>query len=332
MSTDTQQQTRIALSLAEHVVRQAKGGRTIGEALRDIQRAQTGPAGPGPVSQGRMAYRDLSTASGPRGGYLKGTEALAVADLVRDGHYLGEVGVQYISGLTSDVTIPAVRAGITGEWVNLQSGTQITPSDPTLGQVSMVPHAAAGYTRYSRQLSLQHAALESTLSMLLREAVTGLLEQAVLTGAGGVAPLGIKNTAGVNTQAGAALSYAGLRAMRKAVLLAGAAERKLHWIGAPDVQETLGGRARIATTDSRTLWDDNGVMGRPATATAYADAGTLVVGDWSRCLIGIWHDAVELELDPFADFARALEGARLILHCDVAFPQPAAFAVATGVN
>lgn len=333
MSTsDPNQSTRIALSLAQHVVQQAKGGRTIGEALRDIQRAQNAAPGATRVAQGKMAYRDLSTSSGPRGGYLKGTEALAVADLVRDGHFLGEVGAQYVSGLTSDVTIPAVREGITGEWLNLQNGVQMTPSDPTLGQVSMVPHTAAGYTRYSRQLSLQHAALESTLSMLLREAVTGLLEQAVLTGPGGVAPLGIVNTAGVGTQAGAALAFAGLRAMRKKVLLAGAAERKLHWIGDPATQETLGGRVRIASTDSRTLWDDDGILGKPATATAYAAAGTLVVGDWSRCLIGIWGDSVELEMDPYADFARALEGARLIMNCDVAFPQPSAFAVSTGVN
>ena len=326
---EQQQQGRIALSLAEHVVRNSRTGhRTIGERLREIATNQQRPGQRG--GEGKLAYRMLSTSSGSQGGYLRDVQNLAVADLVRDGHFLGEAGVQYVTGLVGDVTIPAVRQGITGHWLDTNSGAAIIPSDPTLGQVSMTPHAATAYTQYTRQLALQADALESTLNITLREAVTSILEQAVLNGVGGVQPLGLAGTTGVNAQSGTSLAYAGLRAMRKNALLAGAAERRLLWIGDPATQELLSGRER-SSNSGRYLWDDDGILGKPAIATAYASPGTLAVGDWSRCLIGIWGD-IELTYDPFANFAKALEAARLVMYCDVAFPQAGVFSVATGVN
>lgn len=318
---------QIALGLARHVIGQSqRTGPRVGEVLRRL----ANKAQPGAKEQ--IAFRDLLTTSGPSGGYLVGvSQGPAVLDVLRDGHYLREVGVTVFDGLTEHLAMPTVKTEHSGMWMASENGA-MSSTDPVFGQASMTPKRAVGFVTYTHQLSLQVDASEQVLMHQLREGVTEMLEAAVIAGTGvSGQPTGIVNTSGVGTQSGSTLSYAGMRAMRKATLLAGAAERKLAWIGAPDVQETLGGRER-ASGGGRFLWDDDGIMGRPAYATKRAPTGTLVCGDWSRCIVGIWGNSFELEVDPYYGFTSGHLAARMILACDVVFYPPAGFTVATSVS
>jgi len=139
------------------------------------------------------------------------------------------------------------------------------------------------------------------------------------------------NHAGIGTQSGSSLAHAGLLAMRKAPLTAGAREAMLQWVGTPTIQETLGGRQRFTGSDA-TLWDsDNGtILGLPAHATK--NASGLVVGDFSTSVIGVFGPGMRIDIDPSQDFNSAGLVARVMLMCDVAFPQPAAFCVASTVT
>ena len=91
-----------------------------------------------------------------------------------------------------------------------------------------------------------------------------------------------------------------------------------------DDSGSLGGRQRFTGSDA-TLWDsDNGtILGLPAHATK--NASGLVVGDFSTSVIGVFGPGMRIDIDPSQDFNSAGLVARVMLMCDVAFPQPAAF-------
>jgi len=105
-------------------------------------------------------------------------------------------------------------------------------------------------------------------------------------------------TPNINTASGGSLALAGLLEMREEILAAGGREENLRWIGGTDVQELLGARERVAN-GGRMLWDDNGILGRPAHATRLAPAATLVCGDFSKAIVGLWGVGLRVEIDPY---------------------------------
>jgi hypothetical protein len=46
----------------------------------------------------------------------------------------------------------------------------------------------------------------------------------------------------------------------------------------------------------------------------------------------MWGTGIQLELNPFANFAADIIGMRVVCHADVAVVQPAAFHVSTGIT
>lgn len=280
-----------------------------------------------------FARRDLQASVYLAGGALVSSQVEMVRDVLRPFSVTASAGATILPGLVGNPTLPQVGAGnaAAGSWVGAES-TQAPHSQPTLTDVVMAPKHATGFIRFSRQLMLQADQTEPFVRAQLLEAVGGLLDQAVIAGTGASGqPQGLVNTAGVGTQAGTALAYAGIRTMRRQIMLAGGTESSLAWIGAPDVQDVLGGRERAAG-GGRFLWDDDGIMGRPAYASSYVAAGTLACGDWSRAVIGLWGPGFVVEINPFENFQAGKLSARILLECDVMFSPTPAFSVAAGVN
>jgi HK97 family phage major capsid protein len=278
-----------------------------------------------------VAERDLTSGSAPAGGYLVGTKITPMQSLLARFDIPTQAGASVISNLAGPVVVPTIttHAGIT--WL-ASDGSSIGESDPTFGQGAMSPKFAAVKINVSRQLLLQ-SAVTSVVGVAVGESIGRGVTAAALAGTGASGqPIGLLNTPGAFSQSGTSLSAAGLRAMRKSVLMAGAREDRLTWIGAPDVQETLGSR-EFSAGSGRVLWADGKIEGRPAIATFLAPAGTLFLGDFSRMTIGIFDEAgASLETNPYENFMAGIASFRLILPIDFLFAPAAAFAVATGVN
>jgi HK97 family phage major capsid protein len=275
--------------------------------------------------------RDLTVGSASGGGYLVSTDKQRPVDILRPWSAVARAGVTILDGLVGNVSLPRVINAAQAGWTaaELQALTQ---SEPTLGEAVATPKHATGYMRYSRQLTLQAPAFEDFARSQLMAAVGELLDQAVLAGSGAAGqPTGILNTAGIHAQAGAALSHAGTKTMRKALLDAGGEEARLAWVGATDVQDLLGGRQRFTGSD-RTIWDDSNILGRPANATKHVPAGVLMAGDWSRAIVCMWGPGFVVEIDPYTYFTTAKIAARIILECDLVLAPAAAFSVATTVT
>lgn len=275
--------------------------------------------------------RDLNSTTASAGGRLIGVQQSPLQALMERYSILVEAGVTTINDLTGPITVPRVSTVAVACWLSTDA-SNIVESDPVFGQIALTPKFAAAKIDVSRQLLLQSDA-EKVAGGQTAEAIGRAFDAAIVAGTGTLGqPTGILNTAGIFSQSGTSLSAAGLRAMRKAVLLAGAREDKLLWIGAPDVQETLGGR-EFSTGSGRVLWSDGKIEGRPAVASFLVPAGTLVLGDFSRITAALFdHSGVSLEVNPYENFQAGTVSFRLIVPVDFGVSPAAAFAVATSVT
>jgi HK97 family phage major capsid protein len=273
--------------------------------------------------------RTMATTPGAKGGYLVGTEMMAPAEPLRPWSVALQSGAQYAEGLESPLALPIITSDPAAEFV--AEGVAPTASDPVIGLQSATAHTCVAIIdKVSLQLLRQGPAIEGVLGSMLFRALGRKLDAVVLGGAGGVEPLGVYSATGIGTQAGAALAHAGLLAMRKQVLDAGAMESNLRWIGTPTVQQVLGGREAF-TGGGRTLWQDGSVLGLPAAATKDAPTATIGLGDWNQVLVTVF-STMRLDIDRSTHFNSGCVSIRALLFCDVVALQPGALCVATAVS
>ena len=313
----------------------ANAGPTLIEHLRDLVQ-QHGPQKRRISSAAlrdlvRFSQRDLTSSAATAGGFLIGVKNSPIEQLLARYSILVEAGVTMLSDLSGPITIPRVRTVPVAHWLPAD-GTAIVEADPVFGQLALMPKFCSVKIDVSRQLLLQSDA-ETIVGVQAAEAVGRAVDIAILHGTGTFGqPTGILATAGITAQSGTSLSAAGLRAMRRNVLLAGAREDRLLWIGAPDVQETLGSR-EFSAGSGRVLWADGKIEGLPAVASSLVNAGTLVLGDFSRVTCAIFDkNGFSLEWNPYENFQVGLCSLRLILPVDFAMSPAGAFAVATAVT
>jgi len=240
-------------------------------------------------------------------------------------------GVTTLNGLSDPVVIPRTVTATSAAFLASETPAAVTETPPTLGAASLTPKTAMALVKFSMQLLKQGAAAEMFIRAMLLRAVGELLDKVFFAGAGGSEPLGLLKTPGVGTQSGTGLALAGLLAMQETILLAGGREDSLRTISHPTTQKLLAAR-QTATGTSGFLWDAAGVLGKPAHATRNAPASTLVMGDFSQAIVGIFGPGIRIDIDPSQDFNSGGLVARVLLMCDVAFPRPDAFCVATSVT
>lgn len=277
-----------------------------------------------------LSARTMASTPGSTGGYLVGSEVGAAVDVLRPWSVAARAGAQTLADLRHNVTLPRVTTATAAGWFD-ETGN--APSEPplTLGNVSLSPKTAIALVHVPLQLLRQGPAVEPFVRSMVMAAVAELLDRAFFAGAGAAAPLGLLATTGIGTQSGTSLAHAGLLTMKKLVLTAGAHEDALAIVVPPAVGEVLAARER-STNSGRYLLDDGRALGHPAYSTQNAAAGSLVLGDFSQAVIGIFGPGVRIDIDPSQNFNSAGLVMRVLLMADVAFPRPEAFAVASSVT
>jgi HK97 family phage major capsid protein len=277
--------------------------------------------------------RDLTSGTMTAGGALIGTGNAPLEPLMRRYSVLGELGLRVMGGFTGPFTLPATATLPSASWLPAD-GTTIAESQPSFGQVAFTPKFIAAYMQLSRQLILQSSA-DTVVATLAIESVARAVDAAIFNGSGvSGQPQGVLSCPGIHSQSGTSLALAGLLNMREQVLLAGAREDRLAWIGHPTVQELLGGREGI-TGSGLPLWSGRAILGLPAVATRSVPTGTLILGDWSRCVVALFDGAgsgVGVEVDPYSDFRSGISAVRLLFAVDVGLSTPSAFSAATSIT
>lgn len=273
-----------------------------------------------------LATRDLTTASAAA---VVATETPAPLDMLRPWSVTLRAGITVLPDLKANVALPRVATDAAGYWLP-DENTAITDTQPVVGQVALTPKVAGGLIHFGRQLNLMPT-VDSFLRTTLLRVVGRMVDVAVLGGSGNSGqPTGIANAAGVATQAGAALSWAGACNMLERAAVADADDDRIRFIGTPGVREILQGRERAS--GSGFIWDNDKVAGKPAHATTTAPASTLIAGDWSQAVLGVFGPGPVIELDPYSGFRTGRLSMRVLVDIDVGLATPGAFCVAGSVS
>ena len=106
----------------------------------------------------------------------------------------------------------------------------------------------------------------------------------------------------------------------------------VRWLAPPAVAKIL--RARDSPTNAgKFVWtDQNTIAGYRAEASTACPASTLIAGDFSQAVIGIW-GGIGVEVDPYgAGFKTGSFRARVVAIVDCGLLTPAAFSVASSVS
>jgi HK97 family phage major capsid protein len=280
--------------------------------------------------------RDLTAASATQGSKLVGTDHLAGSfiELLRARTLMAGLGARMLPGLVGNVAIPKQTGAGTAYWL-ANEATAITESDQTIGQVTLTPKQVGAYTEISKQLVQQSApGVEQIVTDDLAAVVARAIDLAGFEGTGAPQPTGISGTAGIGSVTGTSLAYAGVLEFQTDLAGANALVPGCAYVTTPAVAALLSARARFSNTDTP-LWSgsvlDGQMAGFRATTTTALTAATMVFGDFSQVIIGMWGD-MELEVNPYANFPAGIIGVRAWATVDIGIRQAGAFSRATSIT
>lgn len=272
-------------------------------------------------------------------------------DALRAALVIARLGARYLTGLDTQVDLPALTATATATWV--ADGSAV-PTDTTesFGKVSLRPHTLGGIVEMTRnQLLTSTPAVQDASRNDLVQVLARGIDSAAIGGTGAPQPIGILNQAGLtvisNGTNGGPLTYANVLATAEAVEVANAPTDSLAFLGNSKVtaqaKQTLrvpyvsGGGFSGFLLDlppntiaqfpylSTNLVPSNGTKG---TGTGLS---SLIFGDWSELLIGLWGEGVEVLVNPYGStqFAAGSVQVRALVTADVQVRHVASFAAMT---
>ncbi|MBK9362996.1 MAG: phage major capsid protein [Rubrivivax sp.] len=291
-----------------------------------------------PLDKLMQGRRDMTVAGVSGSNYLVGTDNMAGSfiDLLRNDSVTLRMGVSRMAGLVGNVTIPRMTAGGTAYWLADES-TQITESQPTIGQVSLSPKNVAALTELSHQLMQQSSpdVEQLVLSSIARD-IALAVDVGVIRGSGNSGqPQGIVGTNGVGSVTGGSLDAADVVEFMSDVAGSNALRDTSGYVTTPAVAALLMVRPELPSTGTTRLWTGNmlngQLFGHRAMATNQMASATMLFGDWSTVILAEW-GVLELMVNPFSDFTRGLSQVRGWYTCDVAMRYPGAFSYASSIT
>lgn len=147
-----------------------------------------------PADLYRAATAGVSTA----GGFTVGAQMQAVIPELTNQTVLDRMGIASLNGLTGDVLFPVLQSGTTAYWV-AETGA-VTDSQPVWAQKVMTPKRVGSTVPFSTQLLAQSSlSIETVMRNVLMRHLDLAEDLAGLEGTGGVQPLGVKTTSGINS-------------------------------------------------------------------------------------------------------------------------------------
>lgn len=246
------------------------------------------------------------------------------------------LGVRVLSGLSGNVSIPKHKTSVTAGWV--AEGSALTPSDMAFESVTLAPKHAGGMTELSRQLIQQSS---PDIEQLVREDLAAMLAQAIdsalIEGGGSNEPAGVLASVGSDgVQQGtmATPTWGEVLGMIEQAELENAPVTS--WLTHPEVATVL--RSTLKSSGIAGYLLEGGRMAeRPVYVTnqvppAASDKGTIILGDWSQAILGIWSE-IDILVNPFSETAYTKGNVlvRAMSTVDVALRHPQAFVVADDV-
>lgn len=254
--------------------------------------------------------RTMNVGTDTAGGYIVQTDEGGMIDLLRANTVLGMAGAAFLPGLVGDVAIPKQTGASTFYW--LGEDEDGTDSEPTLGQVLLMPKTCAGAVPMTRKLLKQSSpSIEALVQNDLNRGMALAIDLAGLNGTGvDGQPLGILNTTGISTSTVAsagAPTWVETVEFETDVDTSNALMGSLNWVTTPGVRGSMKTTAKD-TGSGLFVADGNTANGYDLLTTTQMPANGILFGDFSSCLIGMWG-----VMDVMADTATKAASGGLVL-------------------
>ena len=259
-------------------------------------------AGAGYEHEVCMAAKALSRGTDSAGGFLIPEEALAAEDLLRSKLVIQQAGVRMLTNLNgSPVAIPRLSTSATAAWE--AENASHTPTDQIFAEVSLTPKRATAATKLSNQLLRTNAsAAEQIVRTDLLSLVDRIVEKGCIEGTGTSGqPTGFTNNASIGTGAAAGATGAQkLTAMTTALSTIEAANGDLaraawimhpsdYWdIASKQVDAYSGANPSGLMLGATVGPQARTLLGLPVHTTTNMTAGSVLVGDFSQAVLGMW--------------------------------------------
>ncbi len=246
---------------------------------------------------------------------------------LRNSLLMRSMGVRTLTGLRGDVVIPKHGASLIAGWVN--ENEALTASDMSFDDVRLEPKHVGALTELSRQLIQQSS---PDINGLVRDDLNAVMAQALDTalieGDGVKEPLGILNTVGIQSGSISSVpTWAEL--LELSDMLDVLNVTGYRYLTSPGVMKLLRGTQKETGTGNY-LATTGAVGDVPASVTNQMPAGTLLLGDFSQMLLGIWSE-VDILVNPYAETAYSKGNVlvRAMMTAGAAVRHPEAFVLAT---
>lgn len=261
--------------------------------------------------------RDMTVGTATAGGNLVSTDLLSESfiDMMRNRMVVQQAGATVLAGLVGNVAIPRQTGGATAYWV-AESGSP-TESAQTIDQLTMTPKTVGAFTDLSRKLLLQSSIdVENFCRRDLSTVLALAIDLAALHGSGSSnQPTGVASTSGIGSVAGgtngAAPTWAHVVNLEREVAIDNADTGSLSYITNAKVRGKMKQTAKVSSTDSIMLWENNSspLNGYPAYVTnqvsSTLDKGSstgvcsaIFFGNWADLIVGLW-GVLDILVDPY---------------------------------
>lgn len=336
--------------ILRHMNRGGQGGALDGIEAEMIQQGESEARAAGLTVSGialpefvaRRENRDLSVTGGTTtqyGGELVATEKQGLLGDFYSASVLAANGAMVLTGLMGNVDLPRYTKDTNpAKKTENEAAGELSP---TFASLSLTPKRLPAFIDISDQLLMQSSAVLETF--LRREITSQLLdvqEIACFHGGGTSEPTGIAATTGIGSVVGgtngAAPDWSDIVDLESAVANVNAATGRLHYITNTKVRGKLKKTVRVASTDSRFIWDGdlngytplvtNAVSSTLTKGGATSVCSAIFFGNVADFVIGYWGGIM---LEMVRDTTGAKAGQRTLVantYYDAGVLRPKSFA------
>ncbi|QIG53807.1 phage major capsid protein [Altererythrobacter sp. BO-6] len=279
------------------------------------------------IYQSRATMLTSGNASGAVDTVLMGSEYI---DALRPFSAVTAAGATFLRGLAANVSIPKNNADVSASWV--AEGGAIPESDLDIDNVTMSPRMLAGRASFTRHLlATSNPQIDNLVRQGLAQQIANGLDAAALEGSGvGAIPTGVANQVGINTfptAGGGTMTHSESLDALAEIAAANLDTTNAVWILNPTDAATLGAQAKDSGS-GMFVYENGRILGRRAIESTHATQGTVYVGLWEHCLIGMW-GGLDLIIDPYTGGANGIVNIYASQLADVAVRYPPAFQAIT---
>lgn len=315
----------------DHQAQGANGNSLERELLEEFARVRGEPFIPHEaVIPWELLGRAL-TAAGTGSQFITETVSPALQALRAGGSLVARLGIPMIDAPPGDHRVPLMPPATDAQWWDADGVSDITAEQPTIGAGRIRPRTMASLASYSKAWERESISGPDALGAWLIDMVARTLDRAMLTGAGGIEPLGLAGMADRDAplvQTGAVDgtdTFGDLVAIEH--LIEAAEGRNTAWVASPASKALLRSRA---LGDGSPIWTADTIDGVAAVSTPICPDGQLFAGDWSSVQVYLWGGGprIATKHNGASLFAQGLVQMRILVECDVIALRPERLAVA----